>query len=361
MFIDDGGEFERQAIIARGMGSEFVAEVLEAGKRQLYRAPLTARLIEDWQGDRGAAAVALRFNGALHALARRGATPALAAMYRDLDADPDEVLGEAMAQEDAFIADWMQGPPQTNEVGRAAAIMAALAVVTERFGHALELLELGSSAGLHLNMARYGYDLAGVRVGEAGSAVQLAPEWRGAPPPDVAPAVASAWGVDVAPLDAADPATRERLLAYVWADDRARSARLERALDIAAAHPPRVDRADAPGWLRDRLGEEQAAGTTRVVFHSIVLQYLSPEGREAVRAAIEAAGAGATDERPLAWVSFEWDVARGAVELVARMWPGGGEPVRLAICQAHAAWIEWHGREERAGPGAEPGPAAGPQ
>ena len=338
--IDDGGIFARQAALARAMGSPFVAEVLEAGLRQIGRAPRTAAMIDRWPGDRLADAVALRFNGALHALARRGATPALAALYRDLDGDFDGVIGAVLAQEDGFIAEWMKGAPQTNEVGRSAAIWAALTVAAKELGLPFELIELGSSAGLNLNLARYGYDLGGVRGGDGESPVQLRPEWRGPAPVPAAVRIAGARGVDIDPLDIRTAEARERLMAFVWADQRPRMERLAAAIAIAEAHPPRIDRADAADWIEARLAEPQPAGTARIVFHSIVLQYLPPERRARVRDTIIAAGRRATVVRPFGWIAFEWEAARDCAGLTLTLWPGG-DARRLADCHAHAAWIAW--------------------
>ena len=122
------GPLADHARVVRDLGSTFVAAILEAGERQLYRAPQTARLIADWPGDAAADALAMRFNGALHALARRGDRPALTGLYARQDGDFDGVIGDAIADADGFVAEWMREPPQTNEVGRTAAIMAALMV-----------------------------------------------------------------------------------------------------------------------------------------------------------------------------------------------------------------------------------------
>lgn len=340
--VDDGGMFAKQAAVARDMGSPFIADVLEAGLRQLGHAPRTARLIASWPGDRASDALALRFNGALHALARRGATPELSALYRDLDGDFDATIAAVLAQQDHFVADWMTGPPQTNEVGRAAAIMAALSVVAARFGTPFELLELGSSAGLNLNMARFGYDLGGIRFGDLASPLQIAPDWRGPPPPQVRIEIVGARGVDVDPLDITQEAACERLVAFVWADRPERIERLQAAIAVAEAHPPRIDRGDAAAWIQERLAEPQPTGICRTVFHSIVLQYLSADGRAAISAAMATAGQRATDERPLAWIQYEWDPGRSVVALELVTWTGG-ERRELATCQAHAAWIAWTG------------------
>ena len=336
------GELRRHASIVRDLGSPFVAAVLEAGQRQLAHAPRTAALIETWPSDPSAAALAMRFNGALHALARRGMPPALSALYARRHDDFDGAIAAALAAEDGFIADWMRTPPQTNEVGRAAALAAALMTVRGRFGLPFELLEIGSSGGLNLNLARYAYDLGGLAAGTAGSPVRIAPEWRG-PLPTIAPIeLASARGVDLNPLDPGDEATRERLLSFIWADQPERAGRLEQALALARLHPPRVDRADAPSWLAARLQAPQAAGQCRLLFHSMVLQYLGTKEREALVGTIRRAGAGASAERPLAWVSFEWTPARDEVQLALTCWPDG-EPRLLATCHPYGDWIDWRG------------------
>jgi hypothetical protein len=333
-------ELGRQAAVARALGSPFVAAVLEAGERQLHCAPQTRALIAGWPRDPSAAALAMRFNAALHALARRNATPALAALYRGEHQDFDGAIGAVLAAEDAFIADWMLETPQTNEVGRAAAIASALMAARRRMGLPFELLELGSSCGLNLNLARYAYVLDGVTAGEPDSPVHIAPIWRGWPPAYAPIDVAAARGVDLNPLDAGNEATRERLLSFVWADQPGRARRLEQALAVARRHPPRVDRGSAAPWLTERLEDAQEAGVCRVVFHSMVLQYLTAEDRQTVVYAIRTAGARATAERPFAWISFEWTPSRSEVQLSLTCWPSG-ETSLLATCHAYGDWIEW--------------------
>ncbi|NYT40118.1 DUF2332 family protein [Sphingomonas sp. R-74633] len=342
MVLSVEGELRRQARVARRLGSPFVASVLEAGHRQLGRAPRTEALIESWPRDPSASALAMRFNAALHCLARRGELEVLRGLYAREHEDYDGAIGAALAASDDFIAGWMENTPQTNEVGRAAAIGAALMAARHRFGLPFELFELGSSCGLNLNLARYGYDLGGVIAGEEHSPVQVVPLWTGPAPLPAPIEVAAARGVDLNPLDAGDLATRERLLSYVWADQPGRARRLERALDLALRHPPRIDRADAASWLAQRLEEPQTDGLCRVVFHSMVLQYLTAEDRQSVLYAIRTAGARATEARPLAWISFEWTPTRSEVHLSLTCWPSG-ETKRLATCHAYGNWIDWRG------------------
>lgn len=333
-------ELRRQAGVARELGSSFVAAVLEAGQRQLDKAPRTAALISNWPGDPSAAALAMRFNAALHALARREAVPGLSALYRRRHDDYDDAVGAALAAEDDFICEWMRYTPQTNEVGRAAAIGSALMAVRQRTGLPFELLELGSSCGLNLNLARYAYDLGGVAAGQPDSPVHIAPAWRGSPPITAPLEVVSARGVDLNPLDPADAATRERLLAFVWADQPERARRLEHALALAQLHPPRVDQGNAAGWLAERLAAPQEAGLCRVVFHSMVLQYLTGEDRRTITDMIRRAGERATRERPLVWISLEWTPARDEVQLWLTCWPFGKASLS-ATCHAYGNWVHW--------------------
>lgn len=332
----------RQAEICRHMGSPFAARVLDAAARVLDDRTATGAAILGWDGDPDRAAVALRLGAGLHAIARGDRCAALRALYRTREGQADDAVALAIAENDGWLADWLQSPPQTNEIGRAAAVMAALLTVAAHGGAKLELLELGSSAGLNLNLDLYAYDLGGTRVGDPLSPIVIRPDWRGRPPPAGPIDIVAKRGVDLAPLDSSNPATAERLTAFIWADRHERIARLEAAIELARSHPPPVDCGDAVPWLRNQLTRPQAPGVTRVVFHTIVLQYLSDAARAEVATLMAGAGEQATDDQPLACVAFEWDAGRGAVELSLRHWPGGEERL-LATAHPHAEWIEWIG------------------
>ncbi|WP_033921419.1 DUF2332 domain-containing protein [Sphingomonas sp. 37zxx] len=340
--IPEQGALWRHAKVARDLGSPFVAAVLEAGQRQLDRAPRTAAMVRNWPGDPSCDAVAMRFNAALHALARKGQPPALQALYATQHDDFDGAIGEALAANDQFIATSLRDTPQTNEVGRSGAIAAALMVAHHAFGLPFELLEIGSSCGLNLNLGRYAFQLGNTKAGEADSPVRVAPTWSGAQLVGAPIDIVDARGTDLKPLRACDLATRDRLLSYIWADQPERARRLEQALDLAQQHPPRVDCQDAGPWLIDRLAEPQRQGVCRVVFHSMVLQYLPPANRQAIADTIRQAGARATLGRPLAWISFEWTPQRDDVQLLLTTWPYGQTRL-LASCHAYGGWIDWRG------------------
>lgn len=336
-------ELRRQADFARSIGSPFVAAVLEAGERQLHNAPKTASLIANWTGDLAAAAVAMRFNAALHALARSGRIALLSSLYRREHNDFDGAIAQTLREADEEITLFMARPTQTNEVGRAAAILCALMIAREQTGLPFELLELGSSCGLNLNLTHYSYDLAGLKAGNPDSPVHIAPEWRGASlPPLTSIEVIRAQGVDLAPQDPSDPATAERMMSYVWADQNARMEKLAQALHLARTHKPKVDRGTAPVWLSEQLAKPHPRGVCRAIFHSMVLQYLNPEQRHQVIHSILDAGERSGATRPLAWISFEWTQCRSEVRLMLTLWPDGTTH-HLASCHPYGAWIDWHG------------------
>ncbi len=291
----------------------------------------TGRVVLDWSGDPIADALPLRLIGGLHALHRAGHAVGF-------DGDVDR-LRAALVEHDATLLPWLDGPPQTNEPGRSAALMVGLLHLAQRYGPRFEVLELGSSAGLNLLIDRYRFDLGGVMVGPE-SPVLLQPEWRGPPPPSAPVEIGAVRGVDVAPIDLIDRAAATRLAAYVWIDATERQVRLDRAIAMVRRHGVALDRGDAAAWIDAQLAEPQQEGVTRVVLHSVVWQYLGPERQARIRDAIYAAGARATVERPFGWVMLEPNRDLAAHEVRMRGWPGDRGMEVVANAHAHGAWIE---------------------
>ena len=300
--------------------------------------------IRDWPGSPLGDAVPLRSAGGLHALYLSGAAPELALIYADQPANDLALVGAAIRQHEQFLLPWLDGPPQTNEAGRSSGFIAAMLWlagkgVPPRF----ECLEIGSSAGINLMIDRYHYNLAGVKVGRQDAAIRFTPEWRGAPPPDRAITITSLKGCDVSPVDLADPRQALRLRAYIWPEHTMRFARLEAAIATATTRPPDLVQMNAADFVEQQLSQPQAAGTTRVLMHSIVWQYVPKDQQQRVLAAMTAAGARATAERPLAWLALEANRSLLNHGLTVRYWPGGDEETLLAAAHAHGAWLEWFG------------------
>lgn len=340
---------EWQARHAEENGAPATARVIRALARVREGDTATGRRIANWQGLTLKDALPLRIAGGLHHLLLSGRDRRLERVYAGQVTDQREVdalVGELVDTFDTVLLPWLDGPPQTNEAGRSASIMAGLLWLAQRSAVRFELLELGASAGINTMLDRYFFRLGETVTGPPGSPMRIEPEWRGASPPEPPEgfAIASVRGCDVAPIDLTDPAAALRLKAYVWPDAPGRLARVDAAIALASERLPKVIRMDAADFIAQALAAPRAHGTTRVLFHSIVWQYLPTATQEAIAARMEGAARDASRERPLAWIALETNPATFAHELTVRLWDGAehrGEPVLLARAHPHGAWVEW--------------------
>lgn len=337
--------FENQVAYCRDNGAPITALICDALARLLKgeRGGAVMARIRGWQGPPLADALPLRIAGGLHALHLERVEASLAPLYAgEAPADAPERVATALENHAAKLLPWLDGPPQTNEAGRSWGFAAAMLwLVDQGCPGDFALFELGSSAGMNLMIDRYRFDLGGVTAGPAEAAMQIAPEWRGAPPPDRRFRIISAEGCDVAPVDLADPAQALRLRAYIWPELTERFARMDAA--VAAAHeaPPAIRRATAGEFVAEVLARPVRAGATRMIMHSVVWQYIPADERTAIAALIVAAGAEATSDTPLAWVMLEANRDTHRLELTVRWWPGGPEAVQLATAHPHGSWVDW--------------------
>ncbi|HEY6881286.1 MAG TPA: DUF2332 family protein, partial [Polyangiales bacterium] len=249
--------FIRQAHSCRHLGSAFHGTLCELFAARLTLESAFAARIDAWPESRAFAdALPLRALGGLHALVRQGKVPALAALYPPHAASEDALWAgvlDAVAAHDAFLTAFLDSPPQTNEVARSSILLGCAQHLHARYGRALAWWEIGASAGLNLGFPDYRYRLGVDTYNEdTPGAVEIHSRWEGnCPPLDVMLRVNERAGCDIAPLD---PRTdRERLLSYVWPDQRERLARTEAALDAAARANWRVERAPASAWLVRKL------------------------------------------------------------------------------------------------------------
>ncbi len=336
--------YANQVAYCQANGAPVTARVVAAIGALLDRAEGNAFLtrIRNWSGPAMADGLPLRSAGGIHALHLKGGEQALAAIYRDEPTDDLAVVGEVIARRTSELLPWLDGPPQTNEAGRSCGFIAGLLWLSgQGLPARFQCLEIGSSAGINLMLDRYRYDLGGVSVGPSDAAMHFAPDWSGLPPPNRALAFASLKGCDVAPVDLSQPDQALRLTAYIWPEHAVRFERMAAAVAAARDKAPDLVRMNAADFIEAELARPQEAGTTRVLMHSIVWQYVPTDQRARVTAAMAQAAAAATPERPLAWIALEANRTLLHHELSVQYWPGGERRLQLASAHAHGAALDW--------------------
>lgn len=228
---------------------------------------------------------------------------------------------------------------QTNAVGRCAALLPAFGVVARLAeAHPMALVEIGASAGLNLLWDRYAYDYGdGVLWGDPQSPLRLACAVRGDRPPPLpatAPTMASRLGIDLHPIDVHDPGQVRWLRALIWPEHVDRAERLQRAVEMARADPPRMLTGDALALLPEVLAALPSS-VDACVFHSFTVNQFTPDARQRLQAIL-------TEHaytRHVYRVSLE-----GSPHALLRLGVcrgGAWERHHLALCEPHGRWIEW--------------------
>jgi hypothetical protein len=335
--------------LSPGAETPFYAALCEELVDDVGRDGAVARVLQP-HADAGVEdAYVLRLLAAFHRLALTGAAPDLAAHFPSTGGDGDThatmaAITDVLIANPPEIADMLSRPPQTNEVGRAAALASGLLVIADRVALPLRLREIGTSAGLNLRLDEYWYQHGARSWGQAASPVRFVDLWNGGAPPFAANlAIADRRGCDRNPIDVTDPQGALALLSYVWPEPRERFERARAAIDIASHKPVDVDRADAGAWLPKQLAPYE--GSALVVFHSVFWQYLDDDTQTSIRAALEQAGATATPEAPLAWLRLEpTHTTYVPAELRLTLWngrAGSGIETLLATTGFHGGAIAW--------------------
>jgi hypothetical protein len=340
--------FSLQALACEALGSPLYAGLLRHAASDLLAGGPTVAVLDGHLDDPGRSALALRMLGGVHALALTGQAPELAAFYPSAGGTADPGPGSARAwtalrrvlaeQRDA-VRGWLDRPPQTNEVGRSAALLGGLRHLAAQAPLAVALVEIGSSAGLNLRADHFRVTGEAGQFGDPSSPVVLTGAWRGQAPPAARVEVAGRTGGDRDPIDPATPQGRLTLTAYVWPDQRDRLERLRGALAVAADIPADLRRERASDTLaRTSLAD----GSWTVLWHSIVRQYLDDQQRAAVADGIAALGAAATPSARFAHLALEPHrrTADGECLVTLAAWPGGEQRI-LGTAPPHGLPVTW--------------------
>jgi hypothetical protein len=217
-------------------------------------------------------------------------------------------------------------PPQTNEVGRSAALLGGLFDLVAASGvRRIRLLELGASAGLNLLLDYYAFHGTSWRFGSIDSKLQFLDPIEGPAQPERF-GITDRAGCDLHPVDASTADGRLLLTSFVWPFDLHRHDRLRSALAVAEMHPVHIDKAAASSWLPNVLWADH--DELPVVWHSITQMYWPTEEITAVKSILMNYGA----QQRLGEVSLEYDFHdQRAVqpELRIRLWnPDSGPSIR---------------------------------
>jgi hypothetical protein len=293
------------------------------------------------------------FFGAVHLLLLGGAEHPLARYY------PSVADGRALPASDAgpellSFCEQFSGElapiistrlVQTSHVQRSLGLRLGLSLIAAEIPGPAHLIEVGASAGLNLRFDRYGYQVSGRRFGDPASPVQLKATAHGPaalPDLDRLPPLASVLGVDLNPVNAAEPDARAWLEALVWPENQRQRELLGAALAVAAADPPPILAGDAIDALPG-IARQLPAGQPRVVFHSATRMHVPAARLPAFDAAIGQLG----DDGPLWWLFIEdtppdpdprpAPARRGAALTLRRT---GQLPRQLAVVDGHLDWIE---------------------
>jgi hypothetical protein len=291
-----------QADACDELGSPMYGELLRLVADDNELGGQTVPVLRGHEDDPGPSALALRLLGSVHRLVLSGEVPELAVFYPSMGGEWDPVFGwdafqQVLESHREEIRLGLEQPPQTNEVGRSAALMGGLLRLPRRLP--VRLFEIGASAGLNLRADQFAFDGAG----RADSPVRLTGAWQGEPLtpwPDLT--VVERAGSDIAPVDPTTDDGALTLMSYVWPDQDDRLARLRGAVQIAREVPAVVHKQDAVSFVREL---EPADGTVTVLWHSVMWQYLSREDSEAADDAIAAVGDRATENSPFARLFLE--------------------------------------------------------
>lgn len=335
-----------QARACAALGSTMYGELLDRVSADVSAGGVFADVLAGHEDYPGPSALALRLLGGIHRLVLDGRAPELRRWYPsvggrwDAGAAWPDIVETARGHAGALRLALDQ-PPQTNEVGRSAALAGGLLLLTAQYPLPVRLFEIGASAGLNLRADCYLYLYPCGQWGKHDSPVVIEDAWRGRLPARGDLWISERTGYDIAPVDPTSHEGELTLLSYVWPDMAARLRRLRGAIATARGVPAPVHRLPAAQAIAEiRLSR----GTLTVVWHSVTWQYLSGSERTAVQAGIDALGAQSGTSSPFVHLRMEPQRRDAGAHheflLRARSWPGGHDAI-LAACTPHGAPVTW--------------------
>lgn len=273
---------------------------------------VTAEICRGWEAAAPSDVVQLRLLAGVFREILRGDAKELVPFYPCLGGQADPagawpLVRAVMERSTERLQAALEVAPQTNEVGRSAALLVGLTEAVRRSGMpSVRLLEPGASAGLNLLLDRFRFVGEGWAWGDDESPVIIdGVAAQGFSPVDFE--LVSRRGCDLHPIDASSEEGALRLRSFVWPFQVGRHERLSGALEIATRHPVAVDRAGGASWVAEQLAQPVEDGVLTVVWQSVTRQYWPASEVEELARVITAA----RSRVPLAWVTMESPEAGG--------------------------------------------------
>jgi hypothetical protein len=335
-----------QAHGCRQSGSPFYGALFDQMADDVERRGSFWVLLEPFASEPFGTVRPLRVMGAIHKLVLSGQAPALAAHFASVGGDGDAeiawpIIVATVRDRPAVFAEALERPVQTNEVTRSVALVGGFLWLAREWQLPLALRELGCSGGLNLRVDRYWYQQGARGWGDPASSVRFVDCFRDGEPPFATPlTIVDRRGCDRFPIDVTTEDGALSLLGFVWPGQGERFVLLRDALAAARSLPAELEQADAVEWV-GRVARERPPGSTTVIYHSIVWQYLDDAQRATIVDALHEAGTTATREAPLAWLRLEPAAGTASpVELRVSTWPQGDERL-LALAGFHRDPVRW--------------------
>lgn len=318
-----------QAAGCRALGSPFYASLLESAIVDLDERGPVWTVLQGFEEEPRESAIALRLLAPVHRKVLAREAPELDRHYPSTGGDGDSAAAwphfrEFVRANEAWMREQIKRPCQTNEVGRSAALLGGFLEVAHRTRKPLRILEIGASAGLNLRWDTYHYAAAEGSWGDPSSPVQFTHSFDVAPPMNRAAEVVERGGCDLDPIDPASGAGALTLRSFVWADQLARMTQLDCAIEVARRVPITVERIGAADFLERELAAPRRDVAT-VVFHSVFIQYVSPDERSRIVEAVDGSDAHYLRMEP-AYPLFE-------IRLDGAL---------LGTSHAHGTHVRWH-------------------
>lgn len=257
---------------------------------------------------------------------------------------------------------------QTNEIGRCALFLPALALIAADRSP-IGLVDVGASAGLTTLLPHFSFrfddDTSGTAPAEGevigtGAPLLVCSARGSGPTPTRIPDVASSRGIDLDPIDVSDTDDARWLQACCWPDQTDRFERLRAAIAIARTDPPEIVSGDAVETIGATI-EAVPVEQHPVVTCSWALNYLGADARRAFVEELDRAG----ESRDLSWVFAESPAltpelphaadleGEHTTAIVLVRWRDGRRSVdHLATGHPHGYWLHWRRRDPTSIPSA---------